>query len=137
VTPLQLAALQPSEEAEDALKIMADVRGYFQGMWHGYFPLHLPRRSPTLTFDALTLPVAYKRFIDNVPKAIDEELVLGVAKGLQDALVNGLGLESPDAHERCVKYLAEHPRIVEKRERLLARKNRLELALEELQTVFA
>jgi hypothetical protein len=80
--------------------------------------------------------VAYKRFVDNVPKAIDEELVLGVAQGLQDALVNGLGLESPDAHERCVKYLAEHPRVAEKRERLLARKNRLELALEELQTVF-
>ncbi|KAH9976107.1 P-loop containing nucleoside triphosphate hydrolase protein [Lactifluus volemus] len=110
VNPLQLAALQPSEDAEDALKIMADVRGYFQ--------------------------VAYKRFVDNVPKAIDEELVLGVAQGLQDALVNGLGLESPDAHERCVKYLAEHPRVAEKRERLLARKNRLELALEELQTVF-
>jgi Dynamin GTPase effector domain len=136
VTPLQLARLQPSEDVEDALKIMADVRGYFQGMWLGCFPLHLPRLS-TLTFDALPFPVAYKRFIDNVPRAIDEELVLGVARGLQDALVNGLWLESPDAHERCVKYLAEHPRIGEKRERLLARKNRLELALEELQTVFA
>ena len=32
VKPLELAALLPSEDAEDALKIMADVRAYFQGM---------------------------------------------------------------------------------------------------------
>jgi hypothetical protein len=81
--------------------------------------------------------VAYKRFIDNVPKAVDEELVLGIAKGLQSALVSGLGLELPDAHERCAKYLAEHPRIAERRERTMACKNRLLLAQEELHIVFA
>jgi hypothetical protein len=32
IKPLELTALQSSEEAEDALKIMADVRAYFQGM---------------------------------------------------------------------------------------------------------
>ena len=32
VKPLELAALQSSEEADDALKIMADVRAYFQGL---------------------------------------------------------------------------------------------------------
>jgi hypothetical protein len=37
VEPLELAVLQPSEDAEDALKIMADVRAYFQGMRFGYF----------------------------------------------------------------------------------------------------
>ena len=32
VTPLELGVLQTSEESENALKIMADVRAYFQGM---------------------------------------------------------------------------------------------------------
>jgi hypothetical protein len=32
VTPLELGVLQASEESNDALKIMADVRAYFQGM---------------------------------------------------------------------------------------------------------
>ncbi|KAI0250045.1 P-loop containing nucleoside triphosphate hydrolase protein [Lactifluus subvellereus] len=102
VKPLELAALQSSEEADDALKIMADVRAYFQ--------------------------VAFKRFVDNIPKAIDELLVLGLAKGLQDALVNGLGLDSPDAHERCTRLLAESPHIAGRRERLIARQSRLERA---------
>jgi hypothetical protein len=32
VKPLDLVALQTSEDSDDALKIMADVRAYFQGM---------------------------------------------------------------------------------------------------------
>ena len=32
VTPLELGVLQASAESDDALKIMADVRAYFQGM---------------------------------------------------------------------------------------------------------
>jgi hypothetical protein len=32
VTPLELGVLKASEESNDALKIMADVRAYFQGM---------------------------------------------------------------------------------------------------------
>ena len=32
VNPLELAILQASEDSDDALKIMADVRAYFQGM---------------------------------------------------------------------------------------------------------
>jgi hypothetical protein len=51
----------------------------------------------------MILPVAYKRFVDNVPKAIDEQLVLGIARGLQDALATGLGLDSHDAHEKVCK----------------------------------
>jgi hypothetical protein len=90
-----------------------------------------------LMFASLLLPVAYKRFIDNVPKAVDEELVLGVAKDLQKALMSGLGLDSPEAHERCASYLAEPPRIAERRKRTMARKNRLMLAREEFQNVFA
>jgi hypothetical protein len=32
VKPLELAVLQSSEDAEHALKIMADVRAYFRGI---------------------------------------------------------------------------------------------------------
>jgi hypothetical protein len=31
VSPLELAALQASEDADEALRIMANVRAYFQG----------------------------------------------------------------------------------------------------------
>ncbi|KAF8504661.1 P-loop containing nucleoside triphosphate hydrolase protein [Russula emetica] len=110
VQPLELAVLRASEDSDDAIKIMADVRAYFQ--------------------------VAYKRFVDNVPKAIDEQLVLGIARGLQDALATGLGLDSHDAHERCAKLLAEPPRIAEKREKLVARQKRLLAAQDELLDAF-
>ena len=39
VTPLELGVLQASEESNDALKIMADVRAYFQGMSLVFFSL--------------------------------------------------------------------------------------------------
>jgi hypothetical protein len=75
--------------------------------------------------------VAYKRFVDNVPKVIDEQLVLGIA-GLQDALATGLELDPHDAHERCVKWLTERPHIADKREKLVARQKRLSAAQVEL-----
>ncbi|KAI0002260.1 hypothetical protein BJV74DRAFT_882338 [Russula compacta] len=108
VKPLELALLQVS--GDDAIKIMADVHADFQ--------------------------VAYKRFVDNVPKAIDRQLVLGIAKGLRYALATGLGVDSQDAHERCAKLLAEAPRIAEKREKLLMCRKRLSPAKDELLNVF-
>jgi len=106
VKPLELAILETSEDADDALRIMADVRAYFQ--------------------------VAFKRFVDNVLKAIDEELVLGLAKGLQDVLVSGLKLDSPDAHETCARLVAEAPHIAGRRKSLLATRETLLLVREEL-----
>jgi len=38
-TPLELGGLQTSEKSNDALKIMADVRAYFQGMSLGFISL--------------------------------------------------------------------------------------------------
>ncbi|KAI9508381.1 P-loop containing nucleoside triphosphate hydrolase protein [Russula earlei] len=111
VKPLELAILQTSEDSDGALRIMADVRAYFQ--------------------------VAFKRFVDNVIKAIDEELVLGLPKGLQDALMSGLKLDSPDAHETCARLVAEQPHIAEKRKGLLATQERLLLAREELYTALS
>ncbi|KAI0295255.1 P-loop containing nucleoside triphosphate hydrolase protein [Russula brevipes] len=110
VKPLDLAVLRASEDSDDALKIMADVRAYFQ--------------------------VAYKRFVDNVPKVIDEGLVLASAKGLYDALITALGVDSPDAHEKCARWLAEPQRIAEKREKLVVKEKRLLAAEEELLGVF-
>ena len=80
--------------------------------------------------------MAYKRFVDSVPKAIDERLVLGVARGLQGALATGLGLDSVDAHERCAKLLAEPLRVAEKREKLVARQRRLSAAKNDLLDFF-
>lgn len=84
----------------------------------------------------MLIPVAYKRFVDNVPKAIDRQLVLGIAKSLQDALATGLGVDSQDAHERCAKLFAEAPRIAEKREKVLVRPKRLSAAKDELLNAF-
>ncbi|KAF7304101.1 hypothetical protein MIND_00641600 [Mycena indigotica] len=55
VAAADLAKLLPSDKMEPALEIMADVRAYFQ--------------------------VAYKRVSDNVPLAIDHELVRGARQG--------------------------------------------------------
>ncbi|KAI9508380.1 P-loop containing nucleoside triphosphate hydrolase protein [Russula earlei] len=110
VNPLELAVLRPSGDEDDAIRIMADARAYFQ--------------------------VAYKRFVDNVPKAIDEQLVRGIIHNLQDALTTGLGLDSHDAREKCAKWLAEPARVAEKREKLSARQTRLLAAKDELLNVF-
>jgi hypothetical protein len=64
----------------------------------------------------MLLPVAYKRFVDNVPKAVDEQLVLGIARGLQDALATGLGLDSHDAQRSCLQ--SRH--VLQRRERSLS-----------------
>jgi hypothetical protein len=80
--------------------------------------------------------VAYKRFVDNVPKVIDEGLVLASAKGLYDALITSLGVDSPDAHEKCTRWLAEPQRIAEKREKLTTKEKRLLAAEEEILNVF-
>jgi Dynamin GTPase effector domain len=80
--------------------------------------------------------VVHKQLVDNVPKAIDEQLVLGISRGLQDALATGFGLDSHDARERRVKLLAEPPRIAEKREKFIARQKRLLAAQDELLDAF-
>jgi hypothetical protein len=130
VKPLELAALQTSEDSDDALKIMADVRAYFQGKWLAFFSL-LPQNKDYNHY----LLVSFKRFVDNIVKAIDKELVLGLSNGLQEALMNGLKLNSPDAHETCARLIAEQPHIAEKRKSLVATQNKLLRAKEELDNV--
>ncbi|KIM82118.1 hypothetical protein PILCRDRAFT_485567 [Piloderma croceum F 1598] len=102
-----LGKLNPPDEYETELHVMAEVRGYFQ--------------------------VSYKRVIDNVPSLIDLKFVKAITKELQNFLISNLGLGTTNANDRCGKYLAEDPNIVARRDELVSRKNRLEAVKIELQ----
>ncbi|KAJ3565327.1 hypothetical protein NP233_g7701 [Leucocoprinus birnbaumii] len=101
-----LAKLFKTDNMEPALEIMADVRAYFQ--------------------------VAYKRFADNVPMAIDRELVWGVERNVLPLLWNGLGLNSLDAHRICKEFAQESSAIANRREELTKKLQRLEEASQQL-----
>lgn len=80
------------------------------------------------------LTVSYKRFVDNVPMAIDHELVLGLerGRGLEKALLQGLGITGADGFQRCKDFLEEPPQLVARREELQKRWERLDTAKKEL-----
>ena len=61
--------------------------------------------------------------------------MLGTSNELQEALVSGLKLDSPDAHDACAKLVAEQPHTAEKRKNLVAAQKKLVLAREELYNV--
>ncbi|KAK7043329.1 P-loop containing nucleoside triphosphate hydrolase protein [Favolaschia claudopus] len=109
VAPEDLSKLLPPDRMDPALNIMADVRAYFQ--------------------------VAYKRVVDNVPLAIDHELVRGVGRDLLPTLYGGLNINGPDALRICRELAQESPTVAGKREELLKRLDRLEIASRELVTV--
>lgn len=46
--------------------------------------------------------------------------------------MSGLKLDSPDAHENCAKLIAEQPQITEKRDSLVANKEKYLRAQEKL-----
>ncbi|TFK68464.1 hypothetical protein BDN72DRAFT_841750, partial [Pluteus cervinus] len=77
---------------DPALYIMADVRAYFQ--------------------------VAYQRFADSVPMAIDFELVQGLGRDILQILSIGLGINGPDAQENCREWAQEKPELAAKRAEL-------------------
>ncbi|KAI0087492.1 P-loop containing nucleoside triphosphate hydrolase protein [Irpex rosettiformis] len=99
VRPEDLQKLSPSDEYEEELALMAEVRAYFK--------------------------VAYKRIIDYVPLAIDHELLYAFTDDLQFHLLSALGINGTEAVAKCAGYLAEDPDIVAEREELLSRKMRL------------
>ncbi|KAE9397406.1 hypothetical protein BT96DRAFT_1020873 [Gymnopus androsaceus JB14] len=101
-----LGKLMPPDEYEKELKVMAEVRGYFQ--------------------------VTYKRMIDNIPCFIDLLFVRKLGDTLQPFLISKFGMGTPSANERCASYLGEDPVVVANREELLARKKRLESVDREL-----
>ncbi|KAF9244557.1 P-loop containing nucleoside triphosphate hydrolase protein [Melanogaster broomeanus] len=108
VTEDDLAKLLPSDEYEEELQVMAEVRGYFQ--------------------------VAYKRMIDNIPSLLDHLFVKAIARNLQSFLITKLGIGSSESKDRLAMYLEEDPRIVAQRAELVAKKTRLETVEGELRT---
>lgn len=118
-----LKKLFKADNMEPALEIMADVRAYFQGMFYS-----TPR---CFNFDG-GLSVAYKRFADNIPMAIDQELVCGVARGILGLLWEGLGLNSLDAHRICKEFAQESPNVSNRREELVKKLQRLDEASQQL-----
>jgi GTP-binding protein EngB required for normal cell division len=104
--PSDLAKLLPVDQMEPALNIMADVRAYYQ--------------------------VAYKRFTDNIPLAIDHELVRGLEQGLAAALYEGLGINGANSSRACKELMQESPHIAGRREELTKKRERLTVASQEL-----
>ena len=103
-----------------ALSIMGTVRGYFHG-----------KRKPPVasTLELTPTTVSHRRFLDNIPLAINHELIYGLIhpdRGrLQDALYERLGLDGVGAEAQCEKLLQEPPNVQETREHLEGRYGRL------------
>jgi hypothetical protein len=76
--------------------------------------------------------VAYKRFADNVPLAIDFELVRGAERGALQTLYTNLGINGSDGLHICQEFAQESPHIADRRVELLKKLERLEHASLEL-----
>jgi hypothetical protein len=94
------------------------------------------RISIFVSFSVLIVPlldlVAYKRFVDNVPLAIDYELVRGVERGLLSALYTGLGVNSEDGTRISKELAQESSGVAHRRAELGKKLERLRIASEEL-----
>ncbi|KAJ7037326.1 P-loop containing nucleoside triphosphate hydrolase protein [Mycena alexandri] len=95
-----LGKLRQVDEFETEITVMSEVRGYFE--------------------------CAYKRVIDNIPALIDAKFLRAMAQNLQQELISEFGLGSENANAVCAAFLVEDPRLVAKREDLMARSRRLE-----------
>jgi hypothetical protein len=113
-----LGKLLPQDQYETELRVMAEVRGYFQVSYkvRDLFYIFL--------FRAI-VDVFIQRIIDNAPSLIDYHFVRRVAKELQSHLLKRFELGTAAASGRCAAYLAEDPAVVAKRNELSARQNRL------------
>ncbi|KAJ8474633.1 hypothetical protein ONZ51_g7084 [Trametes cubensis] len=100
LTEEDLGKLNKTDEYDEELHLMAEVRAYFQ--------------------------VAYKRVIDYVPLAIDHSFLYAFSERLRERLFERLGLGGANASERCTGYIAEDPGIVAQRDELTSKKKRLE-----------
>ncbi|KIJ63497.1 hypothetical protein HYDPIDRAFT_29303 [Hydnomerulius pinastri MD-312] len=101
-----LPKLLPPDPMEAAFNIMASVRAYFQ--------------------------VAYKRFADLVPMAIDYEIVLGLENNMEKALQEGLQITGPDGYARCESMLQELSSVSSARQEVQKKMGRLQAARQEL-----
>jgi len=114
---------------EPALHHMASARAYFQG---SHWPLS------HISYALFTIPpVAFKRFTDMVPMTIDQELLRGLDwdRGLYSALTKGLEITGPGSLDKAKEYLQEPSDVVNRRENLLKKRERLQSAKRELQSL--
>lgn len=77
-------------------------------------------------------PVAYKRFVDHIPMAIDYELVRGGEVDVFHLLWTKLELDGKDTHEKCRDYAQEAAQIADRREELEKKLERLAEAIKHL-----
>ena len=76
--------------------------------------------------------VAYKRFVDHIPMAIDYELVRGGEVDVFHLLWIKLELDGKDAHNKCRDYAQEAAQIADRREELEKKLERLAEAIKHL-----
>ncbi len=81
-------------------------------------------------------PVAYKRFADNVPLAIDVELVRGLEGNLLKVLFSHLGINGPKGDAVCKEFAQENRKVADRRVDLRKKLERLEAGHMELLTAF-
>ncbi|KAK4705699.1 hypothetical protein P7C70_g495, partial [Phenoliferia sp. Uapishka_3] len=74
--------------------------------------------------------VAYKRFIDFIPRAVDGDIVQGLHEDARQLLISRVGLYDSDASERAEKLVSENQSITKERNELLGRVERLKEARE-------
>jgi len=110
IEPSSLPRLLQPDPMEAAIEIMSEVQAYFQ--------------------------VSHRRFVDNVPMAIDRTLLRGLITGLESALFTGMDISGPEGYERCRVLLSEPPDIVTRRTELQNKRDRLGKAKEELLHAF-
>ncbi|KAI0067648.1 hypothetical protein BV25DRAFT_1834706 [Artomyces pyxidatus] len=108
--PSDLPKLLPADPFDPALEIMANVRAYFQ--------------------------VASKRFIDNVPQAVDFDYIDGMKRELLDVLYRDIIRDDSDVRVRCRELLREAPALSTRREELEGKRDRLEKAQIKLMQLF-
>jgi hypothetical protein len=80
----------------------------------------------------LLILVAYKRVVDIVAMAIDQELVRGLQTGLEQTIHAGLCLTGPDGPRICKELSHESREVASIREELTKKRERLRKASREL-----
>ena len=79
--------------------------------------------------------VAYKRFADNVPLAVDYELVQGVERDILKTMYVRLGINGPDGARIAGELAMESLQNADKREDLCKKLERLKVANLELSEI--
>lgn len=76
--------------------------------------------------------MAFKRFTDNIPLAVDYELVQGVERDILKTAYGRLGINGPDGARIAKELAQESAQIADKRQDLSKKLERLKVASAEL-----